>query len=249
MTASPLCESEGGGQNGEAPPSGRTSGASDLSVKGTHAMTADRICLQTPAGKPVWLVYGVRRICDGAVIYIGRTIKPLWLRWAMHGVTAGYERRMEKWKTPLLAAIRDNGLFAFQPEELACCLSERDAAWVEDRLITAYDTLHPNGFNSAPAIKGGKRSAGFTARLSEQTRAVFVQMSDARREERAEISRHNGRGVLKVLNKMGVGSRRAWADPDKRPARLEQLTLARRRCNLKGKKQARIKDARQKDLL
>lgn len=165
-------------------------------------------------------------------------------------------------------AIREIGLFAFEPVELACCLSRKDAASIEDQLIASYATLHPAGFNSAAATAGGKRSADFKARHIAGIKKGLANLSPAQREQRTvnakraslrtrEIWQDAERrpalltqiraAASKAKPKVSAAMKRVWADPLKRAAKLAQLRSAR--AHSTRQRRQKIRDSRQTDLI
>jgi hypothetical protein len=231
-----------------------------------HAMTADPVRLIRPNGKPFWIVYGVRRIADDRLVYVGQTQKFLWYRWCTHQAAAGRPNSKNA-GNPFLKAIREYTPYAFRPEELACCTSRRDAEEVEAQLISLRATLHPDGYNS----RGPSNSAEFTSRHRAAIAKALANLSPEQRARRAENAQRNGQRTRELWQgvereerlaflkrtvdndeskaKVRAATQRAWTDPAKRPAKLAQLRTAIANSVANRRRHARIKDPRQDDLI
>lgn len=200
-------------------------------------MADQSVRLLRPNGKPYWLVYGVQRIADCAIVYVGRTASPLSVRWIRHGIASIDGKRA----TQFALALRREGFLAFRPIALVCCSNLRNAMQVEGALIERYGTLYPRGFNSAGAIKGAPRSAEFQARISAalktarakrdpvEVRATLQRASAIRQAalaadpEKRTVELERLRSIRELAT---LGRRRSWDDPSKRPRMIAIVTKA-----------------------
>jgi len=232
-------------------------------------MTAAAVRLACPDGKPYWIVYGVRRISDGRLVYIGQTSFLIWARWAGH--CQGAVRTPVHRLYPLLVAIREHTPAAFSTEELACCRSRQAAGWTEHTLIEQHKTLLPDGYNSANAIRGGTRSTEFVVKHSTSIKAAHAarrndperwttwQAANKLRGEATRLAWQDPETrparlakmratVIKGVEKVRATTKAAWADPAKRPGRLAQLRRAQEVSRQNRRARAKSKEGRQRDL-